>query len=60
MQSQTLPGNNLGFKNIVVLTEYFIRFKTSDELELLGVIDVMSATFNYDLIGESNGIFKIW
>ena len=60
MQSQTLPGNNLGFKNIVVLTEYFIRFKTSDELELLGVIDVMSATFNYDLNGESNGIFKIW
>ena len=35
-------------------------FKTCDEQELIGDIDVLSATFNYDLEGDSNGIFKIW
>ena len=45
---------------ILFLYKYFYCVQTSDELELLGVIDVMSATFNYDLNGESNGVFKIW
>jgi len=34
-------------------------YKNSDELELVGDIDVLSATFNYDLEGDKNGIFKI-
>ena len=35
-------------------------FQTNEELELLGDIDILAATFNYDLEGESNGIFKVW
>ena len=35
-------------------------YKSNAEEELVGDIDILSATFNYDLDGSNTGIFKIW
>ena len=35
-------------------------YKTDFEVDILGEIDVLSATFTYDLENDQNGQFKIW
>ena len=38
-----------------------LRFYKSDfEEDIVGEIDVLSATFTYDLENDQNGQFKIW
>ena len=35
-------------------------FKTCEELDLAGELDILTATFTYDLDSENNGMFKLW
>ena len=35
-------------------------FRSEDEMELLGEIDIQSATFCYDVQADKNGEFTIW
>ena len=35
-------------------------FRTEDETDLLGEIDVQSATFCYDVTSDRNGEFTLW
>ena len=59
MQTKALQGeiNNSIYQCLVTKSN---ELQTNEEQELLGDIDILAATFNYDLEGDSNGIFKIW
>ena len=35
-------------------------YKTSQELDMVGELDIQTATFTYDLDNENNGMFKLW
>ena len=35
-------------------------FKTEDESEIVGEIDISSATFYYDVLADKGGEFTIW
>ena len=35
-------------------------YKTCQELDMVGELDIQTATFTYDLDNENNGMFKLW